>query len=71
MSERAVPGPVGPATDETITIPRRLLAELTDLDPCWFDHHGGCQAHGFLEPEPGEECPHAEAKRLLAGEGLR
>jgi hypothetical protein len=50
------------------------IAELMDLlacmvnedDDCWFDHHGGCQAHGYLSLEPGEECPQAQAKRLLA-----
>jgi microcystin degradation protein MlrC len=42
---------------------RRLIREFTDPDPCWFDHHGGCQAHGYLTLQPGELCPHAEAKR--------
>ena len=42
-----------------------LLAALVDRDDCWFDHHGGCQAHGFLSLQPGELCPHAEAKVLL------
>lgn len=40
-----------------------LLAELTDPDPCRFDHHGYCQAHGYFETEP--KCPHARAKDLL------
>jgi hypothetical protein len=43
-----------------------VLADLVDPDPCWFDHHGGCQAHGYLSLEPGELCPHEQAKRLLA-----
>lgn len=43
-----------------------LLRDMTDPDPCWFDHHGGCQAHGYLSLEPGEKCPHFEAKELLA-----
>jgi hypothetical protein len=43
-----------------------VLADLVDPDPCWFDHHGGCQAHGYLSLEPGEKCPHEQAKRLLA-----
>lgn len=43
-----------------------LVEALVDEDDCWFDHHGGCQAHGFLSLEPGEKCPHAEAKELLA-----
>lgn len=43
-----------------------LLRDLVDADDCWFDHHGGCQAHGYLSLEPGERCPQAEAKELLA-----
>lgn len=43
-----------------------VLADLTDPDPCWFDHHGGCQAHGFISLRPGEKCPQAHAKELLA-----
>jgi hypothetical protein len=46
-----------------------VMADLVDTEPCWFDHHGGCQAHGFLSLEPGEKCPHAEAKELLGMEG--
>lgn len=46
--------------------PARLLAALVDSDDCWFDHHGGCQAHAQLSIEPGELCPHEEAKRWLA-----
>lgn len=51
---------------EQITIPTDLLRSLVDADDCWFDHHGGCQAHGYLSLQPGEKCPHAEAKDLLA-----
>lgn len=43
----------------------QLVRDLTDPDPCYFDHHGGCQAHGYLSLRPGEKCPHAEAKELL------
>jgi hypothetical protein len=42
----------------------QLVRDLTDPDPCYFDHHGGCQAHGYLSLKPGEKCPHAEAKEL-------
>jgi hypothetical protein len=42
-----------------------LLLDLADEDDCWFDHHGGCQAHGYLSLKPGQKCPHAEAKELL------
>lgn len=43
-----------------------LIRDLTDPDDCWFDHSGGCQAHGYLALTPEQECPHSEAKRLLA-----
>ncbi len=46
---------------------KQLLRDLTDPDDCSFDHHGGCQAHGYLSLQPGELCPHAEAKQLIAG----
>ena len=58
-------------TEQTITIPLNLLESLVNDDPCDFDHHGGCQAHGYLSLEPGEICPQAEAKRLLAKIGER
>lgn len=51
---------------DAITVPVELLRSLVDGDPCRFDHHGGCQAHGHLSLEPGEKCPHAEAKEILA-----
>lgn len=51
---------------EVITIPTELLRSLTSEENCWFDHHGGCQAHGYLSLEPGEKCPQQEAKELLA-----
>lgn len=43
---------------------RELLTDLADPDPCWFDHHGYCQAHGWMATDP--HCPHARAKELLA-----
>lgn len=43
----------------------QLVRDMTDPDPCWFDHHGGCQAHGYLDLKPSELCPHAEAKQIL------
>ncbi len=48
-----------------------LICDLTDRDDCWLDHHGGCQAHGYLSLEPGEMCPHQEAKDLLEAEGVQ
>lgn len=44
-------------------VAKELLADLTDPDPCWFDHHGYCQAHWWMETDP--ECPHERAKRVL------
>lgn len=44
---------------------RQLVRDMTDPGACWFDHRGGCQEHGYLDLEPGELCPHAEAKQLL------
>lgn len=40
-----------------------LVDELRDPDPCWYDHHGYCQAHGWFETEP--TCPHARAAALF------
>ncbi|MDT0302923.1 DUF433 domain-containing protein [Streptomonospora wellingtoniae] len=45
---------------------RALVRDLADPDPCWHDHHGYCQAHGWFETDP--PCPHGRAQRL-AGEG--
>lgn len=48
-----------------IQIRRNLLQELIDTEPCWFDHHGGCQSHGYLDLKPGEICPQQQLKGLL------
>ncbi len=48
----------------------RLIRDLTDSDDCWFDHHGGCQAHGYLSLKPGEKCPQQEAKEILEEQGV-
>jgi len=42
----------------------QLLADITTSeadDPCWYDHHGQCQAHRL---EPKGEC-HMERQRAL------
>ncbi len=57
------------ATDADYQAALRLIRDLTDRDNCWFDHHGGCQAHGYLSLEPGEKCPQMEAKERLAEAG--
>jgi len=50
---------------------RFLLAELVEDSECRFDHHGGCQEHGFLSLEQGEKCPNHEALELLRETGER
>lgn len=39
------------------------LRSLIDDEPCWYDHHGYCQAHGLSSP-----CEMAEARKLLDSE---
>jgi len=39
-----------------------LIADLADPDECWFDHHGYCQAHGWMSKE---RCPHGLAQEIL------
>lgn len=43
----------------------KLIRDLTDFDDCSFDHHGGCQSHGYLNLIPGEMCPQADAKEWI------
>ena len=45
---------------------RDLAEQLYQTDACSFDHHGGCQAHMWLDLQPGEECPDGRAQRLFA-----
>ena len=52
-------------SSEDVSVPLELLMSLVDDEPCRFDHHGGCQAHGYLSLEPGEVCPQWELKDLL------
>lgn len=40
-----------------------LIQDLADPDPCTFDHHGYCQAHGWMATDP--HCPHARARDVL------
>lgn len=51
---------------DVLILPRELLESLVDDEECRFDHHGGCQAHGYLSLEPGELCPQADLKGRLA-----
>lgn len=41
-----------------------LVRDFTDPDPCSFDHHGYCQAHGYLGGDP-MSCPHGRAHVLF------
>jgi len=40
-----------------------LLRDLTDNDLCQLDHHGNCQAHGWVRGS--RDCPHKRALKLL------
>lgn len=60
------PKPAEAAKPVNLTQLLDLIEALTDSGECRFDHHGGCQEHGYLSLESGEKCPHAEAKELLA-----
>jgi hypothetical protein len=44
-----------------------LVRDLTDPDPCYFDHHGYCQAHGWTDTELA--CPHGRAQALFPASG--
>lgn len=41
-----------------------VLADLTDDDPCAYDHDGHCRAHGWSTAAP--TCPHARSRRLVS-----
>lgn len=45
-------------TDELIS----LIQDLTDSEACRFDHHGYCQAHGWMDES---ECPHHRATKII------
>jgi hypothetical protein len=49
-------------TTRLVTELRGFVADLADPDPCWYDHHGYCQAHGWSTTTPA--CPHARARQL-------
>ena len=45
-----------------------LLQDLEDSDPCELDHHGNCQAHGWVDMKefpPWRECPQKRLKLIL------
>jgi hypothetical protein len=49
-----------------VAVDVQLIDELTDPDPCQWDHNHSCQAHGYFYLEQGVLCPQEEAKRVLA-----
>ena len=46
-----------------VLVPVETLRGVVDPDPCRLDHHGYCQAHGWLEEG---DCPNAKLTALLA-----
>lgn len=52
--------------DGYVIAPAQLIEDLTDPDPCQWDHNHSCQAHGHFYIDQGELCPVEEAKRLIA-----
>ena len=42
---------------------KQILKQFIDDSPCDFDHHGGCQSHGFLGCK--WSCPMEKAKVIL------
>lgn len=63
-SRTAVPFLLGLVREQAARLAKvtKLVGDLTDPDDCSFDHHGGCQAHGYLSLQPGEICPQLDAK---------
>ena len=51
-----------------------LLRDLTDNDLCQLDHHGNCQAHGWVDAKefpPWRDCPQKRLKEILYKERLK
>lgn len=59
-----VAGTEEPAATEVEAL-RQLVKDLADPGPCYFDHHGYCQAHGWTDTDPS--CPHGRAQQLFPG----
>ena len=54
------------ARDAEVVRLRGLVEDLYDEDDCYHDHHGYCQAHGWMATEPA--CPHKRARATLGDE---
>lgn len=50
------------AAEAEVSKATALIRDLIDPEACQLDHHGGCQAHGYLSLERGETCPQQDAK---------
>jgi hypothetical protein len=61
----STPAPKIDAVREAVEILKDIVSE----EDCRFDHHGGCQEHGYLILKSGEECPQAAAKRFIKENG--
>lgn len=59
--------PYGLNKEEEISleVPVDLLEALVEEEDCDFDHHGGCQAHGYLTLTTEETCPQERLKGIL------
>jgi len=60
LMERRVQTEERDEADTRVIELEKLVEELRDDDPCYYDHHGYCQAHS-LDPAP---CPHERAAKL-------
>lgn len=47
-----------------------LLAAQVDDDECRFDHHGGCQTHGFHDFDATRGCPMVRMRDLVGRYGV-
>lgn len=68
---RKLEEPTTHSSDDSIpaTVLELIREFVNSNDDCYFDHDGGCQAHGYLSLEREELCPHEDAKRLLRSKG--
>lgn len=53
------------ADPSVCVLPRALALLLVSSEGCVLDHHGGCQAHGYLSLKPGEICPQTQLRDFL------
>lgn len=51
---------------EYIAVDRKLLARVSNPNPCEFDDRNTCVTHGFEFLRPDEECPQHTLKMIIA-----